>query len=39
MVRAAASTLLVVLATKDAKLGLIFLDTSRAVKELESILG
>jgi len=39
MVRAAAGTLLLVLTTKEAMLGLIFLDASRAAKELENIIG
>ncbi len=39
MVRAGAGTMLLVLATRDAKLGLIFLDAGRAAEELSSILG
>ena len=38
MVRAAQGTMLLVLTTKDAKLGLIFLDLSRAVVEIAKIL-
>ncbi len=39
MVRAAAGTLLLVLTTKEAKLGLVFLDAGRAAKELDTIIG
>lgn len=38
MVRASQGTMLLVLTTKDAKLGLIFLDTSRAVAEIIKVL-
>lgn len=39
MVRASSGTMLLALATQDAKLGLIFLDAGRAVKEIAKILG
>jgi uncharacterized protein len=38
MVRAAEGTMLLVLTSKDAKLGLIFLDMSRAVQEISKVL-
>ena len=38
MVRAAEGTMLLVLTTKDAKLGLIFLDMSRAVADIKKVL-
>ena len=38
MVGAASGTMLLVLATHDAKLGLIFLDMSKAVKDISKIL-
>ncbi|MCA9605125.1 MAG: roadblock/LC7 domain-containing protein [Myxococcales bacterium] len=38
MVRAAEGTLLLVLTTKDAKLGLVFLDLSRAVADIKRVL-
>ncbi len=38
MVRAAQGTMLLVLTSKDAKLGLIFLDMSRAVSEIKKVL-
>ena len=38
MVSAASGTMLLVLATHDAKLGLIFLDMSKAVKDISKIL-
>ena len=38
MVRAAPGTALIVLTTKDAKLGLVFLDVSRAVDALKKVL-
>lgn len=38
MVRASEGTMLLVLTTNDAKLGLIFLDTARAVKDIQRIL-
>lgn len=38
MVKASEGTMLLVLTTENAKLGLIFLDTSRAVKEIASVL-
>lgn len=38
MVKAALGTMLLVLTTQDAKLGLIFLDMSRAVKDIARVL-
>ncbi len=38
MVRAAEGTMLLCLTSADAKLGLVFLDLSRAVKEIQKIL-
>ena len=38
MVRASEGTMLLVLAAKEAKLGLIFLDMSRAVQEIKKVL-
>jgi len=38
MVTAAPGTLLLVLTTKNAKLGLIFLDVSRAVETIKKVL-
>ena len=38
MVRAGEGTMLLVLASKEAKLGLIFLDMSRAVQEIKKVL-
>ena len=38
MVRAASGTMLLCMTTADAKLGLVFLDMSRAVKEIERVL-
>lgn len=38
MVKAKSGTMLLALCTKDAKLGLIFLDMSRAVEEIDRIL-
>lgn len=38
MVGAASGTMLLVLATHDAKLGLIFLDMSKAVKDISKVL-
>ena len=38
MVRAAEGTMLLVLTSKEAKLGLIFLDMSRAVQEISKVL-
>ncbi len=38
MVRAAQGTMLLVLATREAKLGLVFLDMSRAVREINDVL-
>ena len=38
MVTAAQGTMLLVLTTKDAKLGLVFLDMSRAVEQIKKIL-
>lgn len=38
MVRASQGTMLLVLTTPEAKLGLVFLDTSRAVKDIARIL-
>lgn len=38
MVRAASGTMLLVLTSSDAKLGLIFLDMARAVKEIAQVI-
>lgn len=38
MINAAAGTMLLVLASPDAKLGLVFLDMNKAVKEISKIL-
>ena len=38
MVKAALGTMLLVLTTQDAKLGLIFLDMSRAMKDIARVL-
>jgi hypothetical protein len=38
MVTAAQGTMLLVLTTKDAKLGLVFLDMSRAVEQIKKVL-